>query len=210
MKLYTVALAPNPTKVMLYIAERDTLGPPLPIEQITVNTLKGRHREPEHLARNPFGTLPVLEYQDGAFLRESLTIINYLAEKFPEGALLTGSPEARAQARDLERIIEFKIANPIAEYVHVKASPVGYPPNPERAAAIEDALQKPLDFLEGLLGDARPFLGGEAVSVADFTLAAAFQFLRFIKVDLIGERPLLRAWDARYRARDAVQSVLKW
>ena len=61
MKLYMVPLAPNPTKVMLYIAERAQLGTEMGIEQITVNTVKRENRAPEHLARNPFGTLPVLE-----------------------------------------------------------------------------------------------------------------------------------------------------
>ena len=65
MKLYKVALAPNPTKVMLYIAERTELGVNMGIEQITVNTVKGHHREPEHLARNPFGTVPALELEIG-------------------------------------------------------------------------------------------------------------------------------------------------
>ena len=51
MRLYMVPAAPNPTKVMLYIAEREASGGALPIEQIVVNTLKGRHREPEHLAQ---------------------------------------------------------------------------------------------------------------------------------------------------------------
>lgn len=60
---------------MVYIAERNTSQPQLPIDQITVNTLKGKHREPEHLARNPFGTLPVLEHAEGVYLRESLTIV---------------------------------------------------------------------------------------------------------------------------------------
>ena len=61
MKLYMVPLAPNPTKVMLYIAEREQLGVLMNIEQIVVNTVKGRHKEPAHLARNPFGTVPTLE-----------------------------------------------------------------------------------------------------------------------------------------------------
>ena len=47
MKLYMVPAAPNPTKVMLYIAERAALGFDLGIEQIVVNTLKGRQKEPE-------------------------------------------------------------------------------------------------------------------------------------------------------------------
>jgi len=78
MKLYMVPLAPNPTKVMLYIAERAELGVEMSIEQIVVNTVKGRHKEPEHLARNPFGTVPALELDDGTYLVESLAIIHYL------------------------------------------------------------------------------------------------------------------------------------
>ena len=80
MKLYKVALAPNPTKVMLYIAERAELGTDMGIEQITVNTVKRENREPEHLARNPFGTLPTLELDDGSYLVESLAIIQYLED----------------------------------------------------------------------------------------------------------------------------------
>ena len=59
MKLYTVPLAPNPMRVTLYLAERAALGAEIPVETVIVNTLKGQHREPAHLARNPFGTLPV-------------------------------------------------------------------------------------------------------------------------------------------------------
>ena len=70
-----VPAAPNPTKVMLYIAERKAMGVDLGVEQIVVNTLKGKHKEPEHLARNPFGTLPVLELESGECLVESLSII---------------------------------------------------------------------------------------------------------------------------------------
>ena len=39
MKLYMVPAAPNPTKVMLYIAEREALGTEMNIEQIVVNTV---------------------------------------------------------------------------------------------------------------------------------------------------------------------------
>ena len=210
MKLYTVALAPNPTKVMLYIAERTESGPDLPIEQVTVNTLKGRHREPEHLARTPFGTLPVLELDDGTYLRESLAIIDYLESKYPDGALAPASPEDCAKARDLERIIELKIANPLAMYVHYKKSPLGLPPDPEKAKAIEDAIQTPLDFVEETLTDGRACLAGDMVTTADCTLAAHFQFLRFIDAEVMGDRPHLRAWDARYRERPAARAVLKW
>ena len=104
MKLYMVPLAPNPTKVMLYIAEREQLGTNMHIEQIVVNTVKGRHREPVHLARNPFGTVPTLELDDSSYIVESLPIVDFLEDKFPDNALYSGTPEQRAKARDLSLI----------------------------------------------------------------------------------------------------------
>lgn len=210
MKLYMVPLAPNPTKVMLYIAERAALGSEMGIEQIVVNTLKGRHREAAHLARNPFGTLPVLELADGSTLIESLAIIEYLEDRFAEGSLLGSDALARGRARNLERIVELRIAIPMGNYVHATKSPLGLAPDPALAKTIQEKLQLPLDYLESLLSDARPLLSGETVAIADCTLQAALQFLRFIEADLLGDRSYLRAWDARYRKRKAATDVLKW
>ena len=210
MKLYMVPLAPNPTKVMVYIAERAELGTDMGIEQIVVNTVKGRHKEPEHLARNPFGTLPVLEFDDGSFLVESLAIMEYLEEQFPDNALRPSGPRERAQHRDVERIVDLRVAKQMGTHAHATNSPLGRPPNPELAAQMEAELETPMNYLEGLLADGRPYLLGDQVSFADFTLQASLQFLRFVKVDLFGDRPLLRAYDERYRARPGAQAVLKW
>jgi len=210
MKLYMVPLAPNPTKVMLYIAERAHLGTDLGIEQGMVNTLKGRHREPEHLARNPFGTLPVLELDDGSHLIESLAIMEYLEERFPDDCLLGNDVLTRAHNRDLERVVDLRVAIPMARYAHATKSPLGWPPDPALAGEMEETLQTSLDHIETLLGDGRPLLAGERVSIADCTLQAALQFLRFIEADLLGARDRLRAWDARYRERPTAAAVLKW
>jgi glutathione S-transferase len=210
MKLYMVPLAPNPTKVMLYIAEREDLGTNLHIEQVVVNTLKGRQKEPEHLARNPFGTLPTLELDNGSYLVESLAIIEYLEDKFPHNGLLEGSPEQRGKARDVERIVDIRLASPMGAYVHAVNSPLGYPKDEAKATQLEADMRPPLDYLENLLSDGRPLLMGERVSIADCTLQAPLQFLRYIEADVIGDRPLLRAWDERYRARPAAKRILRW
>ncbi len=210
MKLYMVPLAPNPTKVMLYIAEREALGAQMNIEQIVVNTVKGRHKEPAHLARNPFGTVPTLELDDGTYLVESLAIIEYLEDRYPENALLSGSPEARGCARDTERIVDLRLAGPMGAYCHAVNSPLGYPKDETKAAHMEAAMQAPLDYLEEKLGDGRPLLLGTRVSVADCTLQASLQFMRYIKADVFGDRPLLHDWDERYRARPAARAVLRW
>ena len=210
MRLYMVPLAPNPTKVMLYIAEREQLGVTMNIEQIVVNTVKGRHKEPAHLARNPFGTVPTLELDDGSYIVESLPIIDCLGDEFPARGLSAGTPEQRARARDLERIIDLRIGGPMGAYGHATKSPLGRPPEPEKAAQYLQAMQTPMDYLEQLLRDGRPLLAGDRVNVADCTMQSSLQFMRFIEADIFGERPLLRAWDKRYRDRPAAQAVLKW
>lgn len=210
MKLYMVPLAPNPTKVMLYIAEREQLGTVMGIEQVVVNPIKGEQNGPEHLARNPLGTVPVLELSDGTYLTESLSIIEYLEDKFPTHSLLGSNLEAKARAKNIERTIELRFAYPAGHYVHVTKSPIGYPANPKKAAELEVVMATGLDYAERLLSDGRPLLTGENVSIADLTLQSAFQFLRFAEAELIGERPFLQEWDKRYRERAAAKAILKW
>ena len=210
MKLYMVPLAPNPTKVMLYIAEREELGVDMSIEQTVVNTVKGRHKEPEHLARNPFGTVPALELDDGTYLVESLAMIDFLEDKFPNNTMYQGTPEEKGKARDMERVIDLRLGGPMGAFGHATNSPLGRPPEPEKAAQYLESMQTPLNYLETLLGDGRPLLCGDHVNVADCTLQSFLQFTRFVEADVFGDRPLLRAWDARYRARPAAQAVLKW
>jgi glutathione S-transferase len=205
-----VPLAPNPTKVMLYIAEREELGVDMSIEQIVVNTVKGRHKEPEHLARNPFGTVPALELDDGTYLVESLAMIDFLEDKFPNNTMYQGTPEEKGKARDMERVIDLRLGGPMGAFGHATNSPLGRPPEPEKAAQYLESMQTPLNYLETLLGDGRPLLCGNHVNVADCTLQSFLQFTRFVEADVFGDRPLLRAWDERYRARPPAQAVLKW
>ena len=95
-------------------------------------------------------------------------------------------------------------------YGHAVNSPLGYPQDMEKAAQLEAAMQAPLDYLENLLSDGRPLLTGDRVSIADCTMQASLQFVRYVECDVFGDRPLLRAWDERYRERPAAQAVLRW
>ncbi|GIS70039.1 MAG: hypothetical protein CM1200mP9_08600 [Gammaproteobacteria bacterium] len=112
MKLYVFQVAPNPTKVRLYVAEKNALGDELPVEEVSVNIPEGEARTPEFLAKNPHGQLPVLELDDGRCFAESLAIIEYLEDRFPEPPLLGESPEARLGARQMERYIDVGVMMP--------------------------------------------------------------------------------------------------
>ena len=210
MKLYTVPLAPNPTKVMLYIAERTNLGVSFEIEMVIVNTLKGRHKEAAHLARNPFGTLPVLELEDGRFIRESRVIIDYLEDIYPDHPLFDRDCERRAEQRDLERICDVRLAQYINHWVHVYKSPLGVAPNPARAAELEKSMIPAFTYIEAYLSDGRAFLCGDRPSPADCTLQSTLNFMRFTGKNLIADYDHIQKWDAAYRQRACVAAALSY
>lgn len=58
----------------------------LPYEAVAVSLLDGSSESPQHLERNPAGTVPVLELSPfpGAHLTESLAILLYLEEAHPD------------------------------------------------------------------------------------------------------------------------------
>ena len=88
MKLYCFQVAPNPTRVRLYLALRRAAGTHIDVSEVIGDLPAGEQREPAHLGRNPLGALPVLELADGSFLTESLAIIEYLEERNPDPPLI--------------------------------------------------------------------------------------------------------------------------
>lgn len=73
----------------------------LDYEYQPVNLLEGQQKSEAYLARNPQGLVPALETDDGAVLTQSLAIIAYLEETFPEPSLMPDGAAARANARSI-------------------------------------------------------------------------------------------------------------
>ena len=210
MKLYTAPFAPNPTKVELYLALRAANGPAIKVERIVVNLMKGEHRTEAHLVRNPFGTIPVLELDDGSYLMESLAIIEFFEEKFAEGALLPVKPYERAIAREVERTADVRLGASIVDYVHAIRSPLGKPPNAQLAAVMRERIEEPLDYFAGLLSDGRDYLLGDDASIADCSLASFLNFARVTGIDLIGSRSRLCAWQKRFFSQAPVRNSISF
>jgi glutathione S-transferase len=208
LKLYYFPVAPNPTRVRLYLAEKAEGGASIPLELVSVDVRKGEQNRPEHLARNPFGRLPVLEYDDGGYLTESLAIMEYLEERFPIPVMLGDSPEDRARVRELERIAELGVLYPIARGVHATNSPFGWPPVPEIVEFYRPRLDKALEVLNDRMADGRPFVAGDRPTIADCTLQAGLHFGRFGKLPLDPRYKQIAEWDRAYRERPGVREVL--
>ena len=203
MKLYYFPVAPNPTKVRVYLAEKG-----LQLETERVDLRAAQQRTPEFLSKNPLGKLPVLELDDGRFFTESLAIIEYLEELYPDPPLIGASPEERMRVRELERLAELGVLVPVARIVHATNSPIGAPLEPAVAESARSVLPDGLRVLDDTLADGRPFIAGERPTIADCTLAAALQFgrFRYVTVDPAFENVV--AWDERYRARPPAKTTL--
>ena len=76
-----------------------------PYEQVPVDVLKGEPHQPEHLARHPFGKVPVLDY-DGFRIIETSAIAPYLDEVLPGPSFTPDTPKDRARMRMTMGVID--------------------------------------------------------------------------------------------------------
>lgn len=200
MKLYTFPPAPNPARVEFFLNEKIRGGAAIDVERVLVNFFERAQKSPEHRGRNPSGTVPVLELDDGSYLTESEAIMEYLEEVYPEPPLIGRDPRTRAETRCRERFVEHNVLFPIGRYVHAAKSPLGLPPDPAVAARELARLPSGLRRVNGWLGEGE-FVMGAAPSIADCTLLAAINFGRFADLEAEKEYPNLQRWFERYALR---------
>jgi maleylacetoacetate isomerase len=70
-----------------------------PDERTFVHLRMGNQRAQDYLALNPQGLVPALALDDGHVLTQSLAIVEYLEETYPEPPLLPAEAAARARVR---------------------------------------------------------------------------------------------------------------
>lgn len=90
MKLYHHPLSGNAHRARLFISLLGLLH-----ELVEVDLMAGAHKQPEFLALNPFGQVPVLE-DDGTIIPDSHAILIYLAKKHGRSDWLPTEPAAAA------------------------------------------------------------------------------------------------------------------
>lgn len=191
MKLYEFA----PTRSIRVRWTLQELG--VEFEPITVNMLAGEHRRPEFLKINPAGKLPVLVDGDLVFT-ESVAIVFYLAEKYPDKGLLPADLEQRAQvnrwlfftATELEQPL-WRIARHTALYPESQRLPGDVP------LARQDFKDMAVVLEEHLQG--RQFVVSDRLTVADLVLAYTLDWAN--EIQLIDGFPKLLTYVERMYAR---------
>ena len=132
--------------------------------------LKGEPRQPEHLARHPFGKVPVVDH-DGFRILETSAIAPYLDEVLPGPSFTPDSAKDRARMRMAIGIIDsygYDALVAVAGY-HLFPEFIGGRNEEARKSAIATS-QQVLRTLMGLRGG-DPFLAGPRPTLADLYLA---------------------------------------
>lgn len=102
MKLYTYFRSSAAYRVRIALNLKD-----IAYEGVSVHLTKGggQHKKPDYRAINPQMRVPTLELSSGEKLIQSLAIIDYLDEVFPDPALLPQDAIERAHVRAVAQII---------------------------------------------------------------------------------------------------------
>lgn len=169
-------------------------------ELVDVDPTRGEHRRPGFLAMNPAGKLPVL-VDDDLVLTESVAIVLYLAEKYPEKGLLPTGLRSRAEVYRWLLFSATELEQPIWRIARHTSL---YPPEKRLPAEIPIARQDFLEMAAVLEAhmDGRQFLVGDGVTVADFVAAYTLDMAAVLKDHkLLDNLPRLRGFMERMYER---------
>lgn len=172
MKLYDYKAGPNPRRVRIFLAEK---GIEVPLMHTDI--VKREQKTPEFLAKNPIGSIPVLELDDGTCISESVAICRYFEEVHPEPPLFGRSPLEKAQIEMWLRRVELNFMVPVGMvWIH------GHPLTarlikqiPEAAEQNRKRTQMGYTLLNEQLAK-HEFVAGQDYSVVDAVLLASLDF----------------------------------
>jgi maleylpyruvate isomerase len=156
----------------------------LKYEYVPVNLVKGEQHEGPHRARNPWGGVPVLEVEENGKtvqLPQSVAIVEYLEERYPEKPLFPKGAVERARMRAMVELVNSGIQPLHNLQVLNKVKELGG----DTKAWAELWVGKGLDALEAMAKDtAGTFLVGNSFTFGDACLLPQlFGARRFASVD---------------------------
>ena len=202
MKLYDLPPSPNARRVRIFIAEKG-----LEIPTVAIDIGKGENRQPDYLAKNSLGRMPVLELDDGTCIAESHAICRYLEEIHPEPPLMGRDPVERALVEMWNRRMELEILLPtISVFIHTHEMWKGVLPQIAEWGEVcrKNALTR-LAWLDGEIAG-REFIANDSYTVADITAQCALVLGKAVGVRPGEELRNVNAWFDRVAARPTARA----
>ncbi|HEN8801256.1 glutathione S-transferase [Pseudomonas sp. CM25] len=164
----------------------------LPAELVFVDLAKGAHKQPDFLALNPFGQVPVID-DNGIVIADSNAILVYLAKKYDNGTWLPEEPAAAAR---------------VQRWLSIAAGPLAFGPAAARLVTVfgaafntDEVIARAhtlLKVIDAELAKA-PFLAGSSPTIADI---ANYSYIAHAPEGNVSLEPYanVRSWLARIEA----------
>jgi glutathione S-transferase len=202
MKIYGFALAPNPRRLRIFVAEK---GLKIPSEEVDIT--QGKNRTPEMLAKNPAGGLPFLELDDGSFLAESVAICRYLEGLHPEPNLLGKDNREQAEIEMWNRRMELNLLGPVSRVFQNTSDffKGRIKQFPEYGAAQLETVNNQFQWLDQQIGN-KPFIAGNRFTIADITAEVAIDFGAFAGIKPDPSLKNLARWHQSVSSRPSAKA----
>ena len=200
MKLYEMAIAPNPRRVRMFLQEKNLLDK---VERVELDLAKGEHRTAEFAHKNPFYRVPVLELNDGTCIAETNAICRYMEESYPDAPNLLGTtPLEKATIEQWLRWLDFEFLVPLGTCFqhcsgYFKAHMKTFPDFGEECGK---KVWKFFEFLDEHLKD-REFICADRFTIADINAYVTVQFAKVVDIRIQEQHPNLKAWHDRMDIR---------
>jgi glutathione S-transferase len=203
MKLYSTARAPNPRRVLIYLAEK---GIEVPIVEVDLGALQ--QRSEDFTAINPFRRTPALVLDDGVTICESIAICRYFEELHPDPPLFGLGALERAMVEMWQRRLEINLLLHIANafrHSHPYMAPMEVPQIAELARTSPGKALETMAIIDREL-KGRAFIAGDRMSVADITGLVALDFAKPARIAIPEEFTALRRWRDDLAARPSAKT----
>lgn len=202
MKVYDSKSAPNPRRVRIFVAEK---GIDVPFEEVDI--VNAVNRGEDFRKKNPMGTVPVLELDDGTCISESAAICRYFEEMHPEPPLLGVDGKDRAVVAMWDRRMEFEILLPIADAFRQQHAffKDRIEQCPEYAEVAKRRALQNLVWLDEVLAE-RKFIAGDRFTSADITALCGIDFGKVSKITIPPDQKNLVRWHEEVSARPSARA----
>jgi glutathione S-transferase len=210
MKIYGHPWSINTRKTLMTLEEKGAGGK---ADLVLIMIPKGEQKLPEHVARHPWGKVPVLEDDDGFMLLETRAINAYIDRKFGSSGTSLTPKDSREQARVDQWInVAESYFIPHAHALVVEILFRRYLGGEQNKATIETSratVKTALEVFERWLAD-HPYFAGNAFSLADIHYMPYFEYLSQIgEGNLIDEKKNVARWWSRVSSRPTWQKVAR-
>lgn len=156
----------------------------LDFEYKAINLLKNEQRSPEYLQLNPLGGVPTLIH-NGKVIPESLAIVEYLDEVFPEHPLLPPDAYLRSRIRQVCEVVN-SFMHPMGNLKTLKHLEIkhGYTQE-QKEEWMGYWLPQGLETLESILQEfSGKYCFGDAITMADIFVVPQILTCQRFKVDI--------------------------